>query len=209
MISPLDSLYDLYKLSRVEEGFAVIFLIPPSISPFWQHRGMPRSTSPSDSPAASDLASSDALGAGLLQGESGCQAAKPVGGPAVFPETLLTDLDQDLNRLQRTIRRTIQDKLMTLAGLNFGSLDANQQFVSKIAVLLDSHGLRVRCCECGHPAILRVSPRGNSTGVFVFDHSIHGRRTFHGGKAHMPRVQLVNKPPRKRPEKKQPEKKPA
>ena len=123
----------------------------------------------------------------------------PGSAGAVLPETLLSGLDQELNQLQRSIRLAIQAKLAKFAGQSLGSLDANQQFATRIAELLDSHGLRVRCSECGHPAILRVSPRGNSTGAFVFDHSIDGRRTFHGGKTQMPLIQLVDKPPRKKP----------
>jgi hypothetical protein len=71
--------------------------------------------------------------------------------------------------------------------------------VESIHELLESHALRVRCIECGHPAILRVSPRdGSSSGVFVFDHTIDGKRTFHGGKGIVPVIRLVAKPPRKK-----------
>lgn len=110
----------------------------------------------------------------------------------------LRELEQDINRLQRTIRLTIQAKLRQFAGVAFDSISENQALVDSIAKLLDSHALRVRCSECGHPAILRVSPRGKSHGVFVFDHTIDGRRTFHGGKSCMPEVFLVAKPPRKK-----------
>ncbi|TWU57604.1 hypothetical protein [Rubripirellula reticaptiva] len=111
------------------------------------------------------------------------------------------DLDQELNRLQRAIRLAIQDKLSKLTGQAMASLQENRDLADSIHRLLDSHGLRVRCVECGHPAILRVSPRGGAVnGAFVFDHSIDGRRTFHGGRGVVPEIRLVAKPPRKRAE---------
>ncbi len=111
----------------------------------------------------------------------------------------MAELDQELNRLQRAIRLAIQDQLRKLFGRSLGSLEQNRNLVESIHTLLDSHGLRVRCSECGHPAILRVSPRGGSAnGVFVFDHTIDGRRTFHGGRGTVPVIQLVAKPPRKK-----------
>ena len=109
----------------------------------------------------------------------------------------LTELQEELNRLQRTIRLAIQAKLAPLAGQSMGSLDLNQKLAKSLHELLDSHGLRVMCSECGHPAILRVSPRqGLVSGVFVFDHTIDGRRTFHGGRSTMPQLHLVAKPTR-------------
>lgn len=109
------------------------------------------------------------------------------------------DLDQELNRLQRAIRLAIQNQLAKLTGQSLGSLRENQNLADSIHRLLDSHGLRVQCVECGHPAILRVSPRsGTASGAFVFDHSIDGRRTFHGGKGTVPEIRLVAKPPRKK-----------
>jgi hypothetical protein len=110
----------------------------------------------------------------------------------------LGQLQEEINRLQRSIRLAIQGQLGKLADRSLGSLEQNQQLASSIHALLDSHGLRVRCNECGHPAILRVSPRaGVAHGVFVFDHTIDGRRTFHGGRSAMPEVRLVVKPPRR------------
>lgn len=108
-------------------------------------------------------------------------------------------LHEELNRLKRSIRLAIQNQLASMAGASFGSLAANRKLVSEISVLLESHALRVRCNECGHPAILRVSTRpGCESGVFVFDHTIEGRRTFHGGKTQLPEIRLVAKPPRKK-----------
>lgn len=111
----------------------------------------------------------------------------------------LGELQEEINRLQRSIRLSIQSQLIKLAGQSLGSLEHNQQLASSIHALLESHGLRVRCSECGHPAILRVSPRaGIAHGVFVFDHTIEGRRTFHGGRTSMPEVRLMAKPARRK-----------
>lgn len=113
---------------------------------------------------------------------------------------MLADLEQQLNRLQRSIRNAIQAELASLVGKSLGSLEHNQQLVGSIHQLLDGHGFRMQCSECGHPAILRVSPRaGIANGAFVFDHSIDGRRTFHGGRAVMPAIRLVAKPARRKP----------
>ncbi|QDT08344.1 hypothetical protein [Stieleria marina] len=110
----------------------------------------------------------------------------------------LGDLQMELNRLQRTVRLTIQDRLAKLTGQSLGSLAENREMAKAIHQMLDSHGLRVQCSECGHPAILRASPRGGvANGVFVFDHTIERRRTFHGGKTVLPELRLVSKPARK------------
>tara|TARA_R110002049_G_scaffold4601_3_gene31778 strand:- start:39393 stop:39839 length:447 start_codon:yes stop_codon:yes gene_type:complete len=107
----------------------------------------------------------------------------------------LEQLQQELNRLQRTIRLAIQAKLAQLAGRSMGSLQQNRELAKSLHELLDGHGLRVMCSECGCPAILRVSPRrGSADGVFVFDHTIDGRRTFHGGRSTMPELHLIAKP---------------
>jgi len=111
----------------------------------------------------------------------------------------LAELERELNRLQRSIRLAIETHLRKFSGRSFGSLAENQRVATSIHALLDSHGLRVRCSECGHPAILRVSPRGGlASGAFVFDHTIEGRRTFHGGRANLPELRLVSKPARKK-----------
>lgn len=124
----------------------------------------------------------------------------PGSEEALDPDQALSELDQELNRLQRMIRLSIQAKLVQLAGRSLGSLEMNQEFVRRVHELLESHGLRVRCTECGHPAILRVSPRkGAAAGAFVFDHKVDGKRTFHGGAGMMPLIHLVAKPPRQRP----------
>ncbi|KAA1261402.1 hypothetical protein LF1_39490 [Rubripirellula obstinata] len=142
-------------------------------------------TEPADTPP--DLAGKDVL------------VGKDVGRIAgERPSQALQSLEQDLARLQRSIRMTIADKLNQFAGQSMGSIEENRKLVDAIARMLDSHGLRVQCSECGHPAILRISPRGSSNGVFVFDHTIEGRRTFHGGKNRMPEIRLVTKPARKK-----------
>jgi hypothetical protein len=112
----------------------------------------------------------------------------------------LDNLKRQLNRLQRTVRLAIEQSLADWSGKAFGSLLANREITATIHELLEGHGLRVSCPECGHPAILRCSVRpGIVDGVFVFDHVIDGRRTFHGGGTTLPVLRLVAKPPRKRP----------
>jgi hypothetical protein len=124
------------------------------------------------------------------------------GSPHLTPneaKAAMAELDQELNRLQRAIRLAIQAQLAKMSGRSLGSLEQNQQLAEAIHQLLDSHALRIKCSECGHPAILRVSPRGGSAnGVFVFDHTIDDRRTFHGGRGTVPIIQLIAKPPRKK-----------
>ncbi len=111
----------------------------------------------------------------------------------------MAQLDQELNRLQRAIRLAIQAQLSTMEGRTMGDLQQNCNLADSIHRMLESHGLRIQCSECGHPAILRVSPRkGSANGVFVFDHTIEGRRTFHGGRSAVPPIRLVAKPPRKK-----------
>lgn len=114
----------------------------------------------------------------------------------------MNELQEELNRLQRAIRLAIQVRLGKLEGQSFDSLERNRHLAASIHQLLETHALRVQCSECGHPAILRVSPRaGIANGVFVFDHTIDGKRTFHGGRSCMPVIRLVSKPLRKKPHK--------
>lgn len=111
---------------------------------------------------------------------------------------MLGNLRRDMSRLQREIRLAIQEKLAQMTGRSLGTIESNRELAIAIHEMLDSHGLRVRCTQCGNPAILRVSPRANApSGVFVFDHTIDGRRTFHGGRGALPELQLVAKPQRK------------
>lgn len=107
-------------------------------------------------------------------------------------------LQQEINRIQRSMRLTLQGKLQDLVGRSLGSLEHNRALAGAIQSMLDQHGFRVRCHQCGHPAILRVSPRkGIPTGAFVFDHTVNGRRTFHGGTSTVPPIHLLAKPDRK------------
>ena len=118
--------------------------------------------------------------------------------PAALVVASIAELEREFNLLQRQVRLAVQDKLSQFAGRAMGDLEQNQDLVASIHRLLDSQGLRVRCNECGHAAILRVSSRqGSPSGVFVFDHTIEGRRTFHGGRRTMPEIVLIKKPPRK------------
>ena len=110
----------------------------------------------------------------------------------------LVKLQQQIHRLQRTVRLEIEAELATLVGQSFGTLAATQTVVATIQELLEAHGLRVQCPECGHPAILRCSARpAVASGAFVLDHTIEGTRTFHGGYAALPVMRLVAKPPRR------------
>lgn len=113
-------------------------------------------------------------------------------------ESQLDQLTRQLNGIQRSIRQSIERYLQSFSGATFGSVEDNQQFLRAVQELLEMHGLRVRCPECGHPAILRCS-RSNSSagGAFVFDHYINRRRTFHGGGSTMPSVRVVAKPVRR------------
>lgn len=127
------------------------------------------------------------------------ESEKPVAAAeAVEPSILLAELQRQMNRLQREIRITIQLQLGQMTGRSLGSIQANRELARSIHEMLDAHGLRVRCPHCGNAAILRVSPRsGAAHGVFVFDHTIDGKRTFHGGRITVPEILLVAKPPRK------------
>lgn len=108
-------------------------------------------------------------------------------------------LAQQIARLQRQMRLTIESQLQAFAGRTHGCARRNGQWVREIHQMLERHGLRVACPECGHASILRLSPRrGSPGGVFVFDHTIDGRRTFHGGGGKLPVIRLISKPPRRR-----------
>jgi len=120
------------------------------------------------------------------------------GQPAEAAQRLIV-LKQQIQRLQRSVRLAIENELTHWSGKTYGSLQANQDVVRMLHEMVDSHGLRLRCPECGHPAILRCSARpGIDAGVFVFDHQVDGRRTFHGGGIVLPVLRLVAKPPRRR-----------
>lgn len=110
----------------------------------------------------------------------------------------LEHLGHQINSIQRSIRVAIERHLQQLSGATFGSLAANQTFAKSVQKLLDSHGLRVRCPECGHPAILRCSKNASvPSGVFVFDHYLPEGRTFHGGGSSFPTLRIVTKPNRR------------
>lgn len=113
-------------------------------------------------------------------------------------ESQLDQLSRQLNGIQRSIRQSIERYLQRFTGATFGSIEDNQQFLRAVQELLETHGLRVRCPECGHPAILRCSrSNGSAGGAFVFDHYIDRRRTFHGGGSTMPSLRVVAKPVRR------------
>lgn len=132
-------------------------------------------------------------------GASGRVEAGSDSGPVHQAHQRLEALRQQINRLQRAVRLAIEGELAAWSGQTYGSLAANQEVVRMIQEIVDAHGLRLRCPECGHPAILRCSSRpAIPDGVFVFDHQIDGRRTFHGGGVVLPVIRLVAKPARRR-----------
>jgi predicted RNA-binding Zn-ribbon protein involved in translation (DUF1610 family) len=114
-------------------------------------------------------------------------------------------LPVDLRSIKRTLdtqrTRTIQlleRDLSKYEGQRFESLQTNQAFTTELHKLLESAGLRVVCPHCGQPSILRCLAVGNTaTGAFVFDHYLDTVRTFHGGRATIPRLFLIAKPPRR------------
>ncbi|MFG0287335.1 MAG: hypothetical protein ACF8CQ_04130 [Rhodopirellula sp. JB044] len=150
---------------------------------------------------AAEHRDSGAVGEAISQtdGSSGTQPDSDDPTADVVPaEHLLASIEQELNRIQRSMRLTLQAKLQGLVGKSLGSLQHNRALAASIQSILDQHGFRLRCHQCGHPAILRVSPRkGIPSGAFVFDHTIDGKRTFHGGGAVVPPIHLVAKPQRK------------
>jgi hypothetical protein len=119
--------------------------------------------------------------------------------PLEQAEAGLRQVQQQIAGIQRSIRLAIERYLQQLTGATFGSLEENQQFVKGLQRLLDSHGLRVRCPECGHPAILRCARNAAiSSGAFVFDHYLPEGRTFHGGGRTLPALRTVAKPSRRK-----------
>lgn len=107
-------------------------------------------------------------------------------------------LGEEIGGFQQQIRRTIEARIQQFHGWTFGSLEENQRFAKMVHQLLDNHGLRVECPECGHASILRCLRAGNAKhGVFVFDHYLDSGRTFHGGPTTVPLLRVANKPLRR------------
>lgn len=97
---------------------------------------------------------------------------------------------------REAIRRTLEQVVQNMTGLRPESLQQGRDVSSRIHQLLDANGLRVACPQCGAPAILRCQ-NGGSGALFVFDHTLAGGRTFHGGTPALPRLAVVPKPRRK------------
>ncbi len=107
-------------------------------------------------------------------------------------------LTAEVHALQHQIMQRIEVRLQQFHGWAFGSLAENQAFAKLVHQMLESHGLRVECPECGHPAILRCLRVGNAKhGAFVFDHYLDTGRTFHGGPTTVPLIKVVAKPARR------------
>lgn len=161
-----------------------------------------RASDPDDAAESGDSLNADASNsdgpAGLNDRESVIRNAEQKRA-AADAAARIESLKQQINRLQRAVRLAIESELADWTGRSYGSLAANQDVVRMIHEMIDGHGLRLKCPECGHPAILRCSSRpGIADGVFVFDHQVDGRRTFHGGGVVLPSLRLVAKPPRRR-----------
>ena len=107
-------------------------------------------------------------------------------------------LASEITALQQQISQRIEARLQQFHGWAFASLAEKQAFAKLVHQTLDAHGLRARCPECGHPAILRCLRVGNAKhGAFVFDHYLDSGRTFHGGPTTVPLIQVVAKPARR------------
>ncbi len=110
----------------------------------------------------------------------------------------LKQLTGEVESMQQQIRRTLEARLQQFSGWSFMSLAENQEFAKLVQQLLDTHGLRVECPECGNPAILRCLRAGNAKhGAFVYDHYLDSGRTFHGGPTTVPLIRVVPKPARR------------
>lgn len=107
-------------------------------------------------------------------------------------------LKGEIKSYEESLRRSMEARLRQFQGWEFGSLVENQAFAKMVHELLDQHGLRAQCPECGNAAILRCIKAGNSKhGVFVFDHYLPTGRTFHGGPTTVPPLTLISKPQRR------------
>ncbi len=110
----------------------------------------------------------------------------------------LGQLTDEIQSIHQQIVRSIESRLQQFRGWSFPTLADNQSLAKMIHQLLDSHGLRVECPECGNPAILRCLRAGNAkNGAFVFDHYLSSGRTFHGGPTTLPLLKVVKKPARR------------
>ncbi len=110
----------------------------------------------------------------------------------------LEQLGTEVLSLQQQILQRIETRLQQFHGWAFASLAENQAFAKMVHQMLESHGMRVKCPECGHAAILRCLRVGNAKhGAFVYDHYLERGRTFHGGPSTVPLIRVVAKPARR------------
>ncbi|MEM6691468.1 MAG: hypothetical protein AAF664_18720 [Planctomycetota bacterium] len=113
------------------------------------------------------------------------------------PDEWLVSVERDMAAMRRQIRLQLQARLDEWVGFRCSDVESAAKLAKAVQKLLDQHGLRASCPYCGHPAVVRQTQRGDRV-VFVFDHTIDGKRTFHGGRAEWPKIKLVAKPERKR-----------
>lgn len=113
-------------------------------------------------------------------------------------EHRMNALTREVAGMQRSIRLAYERYLAELNGASFESFEENQALVRRLQGLLDAQGLRIRCPECGHPAILRcVRSAVSKQGVYVYDHYLPEGRTFHGGGRTFPLLRVISKPARR------------
>lgn len=129
----------------------------------------------------------------------GLHARLNLPAATIAQATMAVDqLKEEIKSYEESLRRSMEARLRQFQGWAFGSLAENQAFAKMVHELLDQHGLRVRCPECGNAAILRCIKAGNSRhGVFVYDHYLPTGRTFHGGPTTVPVLTLLPKPQRR------------
>lgn len=95
----------------------------------------------------------------------------------------------------------LQSKLTCLTGIDYGSLEENQQIAAQIQDLAITLGYGFVCPKCGEPAWLRCSrTNGCPHGSFQYEHYYpdSGRRTRHSGSSVVPNLILVPLPNRNR-----------
>ncbi|HEX3151932.1 MAG TPA: hypothetical protein VHR66_27920 [Gemmataceae bacterium] len=108
------------------------------------------------------------------------------------PLELLEGLNWELDQMHLSMIRRFQDWLTTIESRSFGSLEANQRVTGQIQLTASRLSQAFACTKegCGHPARLRCKP-GRGDGSFVFEHTVDGKMTYHGGRTTFPALRLV------------------
>jgi len=113
--------------------------------------------------------------------------------PGVFES--LDILDRLNNRIEEALKEPMQDfqsYLLTLEGKSFESFEANHTITTIIQRTASQLRLAFACAKegCGHAAKLRCKS-GKAHGAFIFEHSVGGKQTFHGGRTTFPPLRLI------------------